>query len=272
VNNKCVYLHKLNGEVVYVGSGCKLRASKKTCRSMEHLSVWDDLEIDIIHENLSTAESIKLEQDLIDKHWNSGKLFNKNKTVHAVKQISLEELDEVLSYDESSSTFLRWKVSNSRKVKAGDPAGCIGNHGYAQVKFKGKFYQAHRIVLVLNNKEDIPEGMVVDHIDGNKANNLLSNLRVVSQSDNSKNKTHNKSNTGYQGITERANRRNFVVSFTDSKHIYTNFSYTDKPRKSSKNHYPTREQALAAALAYRDTLVIQGKITITNKDELNGIN
>jgi hypothetical protein len=72
-----------------------------------------------------------------------------------------------------------------------------------------------------------------------------------------------KSNTGYQGISEVVSNKNFVVSFSDSKQIPTYFSYTDKPKKTSKNHFPTREQAFEAALAFRDFLVKQGKIILT---------
>jgi hypothetical protein len=267
MNNKVVYIHKLNGKVVYVGSGCKLRVNSKSCRSLEHLEIWDKLQIEIVSENLSVTESIRLEQSLIDDYWSSGKLLNKNRNVYSVKQISFEDLDKVLYYDETSFTFLRWKVNTGLTIKAGTPAGRIDHHGYARIRFEGKNYQAHRIVLVLNTKEDIPDGFVVDHIDGNKSNNSLNNLRIVSQSDNIRNKSHKKSNTGFQCICEDINRKNFRVSFTDSKQIFTYFSYTDKPTKATKSHYPTRELALEAALAYRNSLVDQGLIILTNKEE-----
>jgi len=263
MGNKCVYVHKQDGIVVYVGSGDKLRANSKTNRSPEHILIWDKLQIEIVSNNLSTAESIKLEQDLIDNHWPSGKLLNRNKNVYSVKRIRFEELNEVLYYDETSPTFLRWKVSTAKKIKAGDSVGYINNNGYIHVRLKGKNYLAHRIVLVLSTKEDIPDGFVVDHIDGNRSNNSIGNLRIVNQSDNSINKIHKIPNTGHKGISEQVNQKCFKVSFTDCKRIFKYFSYTDKPNKRSNNHYPTRELAFEAALAYRDTLVQQGKIILT---------
>lgn len=272
MSDKVVYVHKLNGEVVYVGSGCRQRASSRSGRSNEHLLVWDKLQIEIVSENLSVAESINQEQDLIDNHWNSGKLLNRNKNVYFVNKLNFEELSEVLYYDETSFTFLRWKVNAGLTIKAGTAAGRTNNHGYVHVTFKGKKYLTHRLVVLLHTKEDIPNGFVIDHIDGNKANNSLSNLRIVSQSDNLRNKVHNKSNTGYQGIIERPNRKHFVVYFRCNKLIQINFSYHDKPRKSKKGHYQTRELAFEAALAYRNSLVDQGLIILTNKEELNGSN
>lgn len=261
-----MYIHKLDGEVVYVGSGCKRRVTSKKDRSAEHLSVWDKLEVEIIGENLSSNESIKLEQYFIYKFWDSGKLFNKRKNVYAVKQPNFEELNEVLYYDESSITFVRWKVGFGN-ITAGTPAGCINNHGYVHITFKGKKYLAHRIVLLLNTKEDIPDGLVVDHIDGDRTNNLLSNLRVISPSDNQRNKKHRKSNTCIQGIYENKKYKYFAVQFREDKAIITCFSYNNKPRKSNENHYQNRELALEAALKYRNSLVDSGKIVLTNKEE-----
>jgi hypothetical protein len=265
MNNKCVYVHKLNGEVVYVGSGGKQRSYDRTGRSEEHLSVWGDIQIEILHENLSIAESTRLEQDLINTHWRCNKLFNKRKLVYVPKKLNYNELNEFLYYDESSPTYLRWKV-DKRCVKANGVAGGTGSHGYTQLCFNGKNYRGHRVIWVLCNKVDIEDGLVIDHIDGNKLNNKISNLRSVSPSDNQRNKKHKQSNTGFQGISENLNGKCFQVSFSNPKTIAEYFSYTDKPNKRSKNHYPIREQALAAALAYRDTLVNQGRIILTSKE------
>lgn len=64
----------------------------------------------------------------------------------------------------------------------------LTNYGYYQVKIDGKYKLVHR--LVAEAFIDNPNNhSVVDHIDRNRQNNSVSNLRWVSQSDNLKNST-----------------------------------------------------------------------------------
>ena len=53
---------------------------------------------------------------------------------------------------------------------------------YACVSIKGKRVRLHRYIM------NPPEDMVVDHIDGDTTNNLRNNLRVVTQTDNLRNR------------------------------------------------------------------------------------
>lgn len=59
-------------------------------------------------------------------------------------------------------------------------------YGYCIVRFKGRNVPYHRIIWVLLNG-DIPVGIQIDHIDGNKINNDISNLRLVSNRENQQN-------------------------------------------------------------------------------------
>lgn len=63
--------------------------------------------------------------------------------------------------------------------------------GYRRVCFdrgpRGRFRAfAHRLVWVLHNGP-IPDGFLVDHIDGDHLNNRIENLRLVNKSGNSQN-------------------------------------------------------------------------------------
>ena len=49
----------------------------------------------------------------------------------------------------------------------------------------------------------IPEGMTIDHIDGDTSNNSLSNLRLADRYGQAQNRGHFKNNTsGYKGVTQ----------------------------------------------------------------------
>ena len=59
--------------------------------------------------------------------------------------------------------------------------------GYCLVWFKDKALKYHRIIWTLLNG-DIPEGMQIDHIDGDRLNNNVNNLRLVSSRGNGQNR------------------------------------------------------------------------------------
>ena len=92
-----------------------------------------------------------------------------------------------------------------RIASAGDIAGCKvsrpdGTRCCYSVKVNGKVYRVHRIVYSLHHG-DIPEGYVVDHIDRNPWNNIITNLRCVTQGQNNKNRSmQNNNSTGFTGV------------------------------------------------------------------------
>lgn len=64
-------------------------------------------------------------------------------------------------------------------------AGDVDNRGYARIRYKYKKFSVHRIIY-RKFKGKLVEGMTVNHIDGNKLNNNINNLELVTQSDNNK--------------------------------------------------------------------------------------
>ena len=59
--------------------------------------------------------------------------------------------------------------------------------GYCQVWFNGTMIRYHNIIWVLSTGKDIPQGLEIDHINGNKLDNRIENLRVVSHRKNGQN-------------------------------------------------------------------------------------
>lgn len=96
--------------------------------------------------------------------------------------ISRKEILESLDYSPETGRFV-WRKNTGRAV-AGDQAGCRKGDGYIVIRFKGKLYRAHRLAWFLVNG-DWPEA--VDHINHNKADNRIKNLRRASKKINGRN-------------------------------------------------------------------------------------
>lgn len=93
--------------------------------------------------------------------------------------------------------FLLWKKSVGT-IKAGKKVESVSNRGYVVVQVGGKRYLAHRVIWMLLNGR-MPE--MVDHIDGNKQNNLIENLREVDNTLNHWNeRKRSTNNSGHKGV------------------------------------------------------------------------
>lgn len=73
-------------------------------------------------------------------------------------------------------------------------------NGYARITWKGDTYYVHNVVWELFN-EDVPENHVIDHIDTDKSNNSINNLRLCTVSENNRNTKLRKNNKlGVKGL------------------------------------------------------------------------
>jgi hypothetical protein len=93
----------------------------------------------------------------------------------------IDELRKRLAY--RSDGVLIWKRPLSCKIKPGHLAGTITNFGYLHVQFNKTKFVAHRIVWAIVKRED-PLGVQIDHINENKLDNRIANLRKASREQN----------------------------------------------------------------------------------------
>ena len=85
----------------------------------------------------------------------------------------------------------------------------LTNRGYAATKFRNL---RSRIFFHKYAFPDCPNGMVCDHIDGNRLNNTRQNIRFVTSVQNCKNHKVSKSNTsGYTGVSWQKMRKSWVA-------------------------------------------------------------
>ena len=94
----------------------------------------------------------------------------------------MADFNDVLAYNPEEGT-LTWKVSRGRVAK-GQRAGAPHGQGYRQVRILGKVYLEHRVIWKMQTGEWPPEDKVIDHINGEKADNRWANLRLLFQARN----------------------------------------------------------------------------------------
>ena len=122
-----------------------------------------------------------------------------------IREYVFSELSEYFKLDENSPSGLvrirsKWNnpiASQNVGVRGfetnGDPNGW-------SLRFKNTEYKVHRIIWTLVYGE-IDSSLVVDHLDGNPFNNSISNLKVKTQKNNSRNqRLHSNSTTGHSGV------------------------------------------------------------------------
>ena len=110
----------------------------------------------------------------------------------------LDEIRQMLSYCPATGEF-RWRVDRGR-IKAGDVAGSVDKStGYLQIRANYKLLLGHRLAWFMIYGK-MPSG-VIDHINRNKTDNRITNLRDTSHRKNQWNRGVNKNNTsGVSGV------------------------------------------------------------------------
>lgn len=127
-------------------------------------------------------------------------------------------LKELLDYLPNTGEFV-WKISHPRAGK-GRIAGAKDYHGYVVIRLDTVLYKAHRLAWLYVKGEWPEKGL--DHINQNKSDNRIENLRIADQSinmHNAKLKPNNKS--GVSGVTWRADRNKWCARI---KVGYKNFN------------------------------------------------
>lgn len=120
------------------------------------------------------------------------------------KLLSHQDLISVLDYNESSGIFV-WKKGIGGSTKKGKEAGnCRISSGYLDVNFFGKTYRLHRLAWFYVYKK-WPENYI-DHINGDKQDNRILNLRDVTHRENMLNNA--KTRSGSLGGCYFEKRRN----------------------------------------------------------------
>lgn len=108
----------------------------------------------------------------------------------------IEKAASLVNYDPETGVF-RWAVSRCG-CHAGDLAG-DSRDGYWRIRIKRKAWRAHRLAWFITYGEVPNRG--IDHINRNRSDNRMVNLRLASSQENSRNLPLSKANkTGITGV------------------------------------------------------------------------
>ena len=99
-------------------------------------------------------------------------------------RLTAERARQLVSYDEETGA-ITWLVSRPGRCRIGGLAGSVNAQGYVMLSLDGQRYCGHRVAW-LHVHGCWPSGQI-DHIDGDRSNNALRNLRDVPSGINSQN-------------------------------------------------------------------------------------
>ena len=156
-------------------------------------------------------------------------------------EITKELLHELLDYNPNTG-YLIWKVHRGGTARKGTRAGALDHEGYRLVSLYNKTYKAHRLIW-LYVTGNWPEG-VIDHLDHDKDNNKLDNLRDCSHS-------HNSHNTSSKG----KGKSKYLGVYIDSKSGRPTASIRIGGKTKYLGSFDSEEEAHAAYLSVKRLLL-----------------
>ena len=118
----------------------------------------------------------------------------------AERILDVNQLREILDYNPETGVFV-WKRMLAHRRKSGSVAGSK-THGYVEIGVWNRSYRAHHLAWLYVYGE-WPKG-VIDHIDGDRSNNAISNLREATNQQNAQNRhwaSSSKESSSLLGIT-----------------------------------------------------------------------
>jgi len=122
--------------------------------------------------------------------------------------ITQEEVNKLFKYNPKTG-ILTNRINRSPRGKAGFTVGSSDGRGYLNTTIHGNPYKIHRIIFLYVNGY-LPDQ--VDHIDGDRGNNKIKNLRPATNKENQQNSKISKNNTsGYKGVSWCKVRKKYIA-------------------------------------------------------------
>jgi hypothetical protein len=119
----------------------------------------------------------------------------------------LEVLNDRFEYDPETGalTRIRWGYG---------PAGYLTSTGYLRVKVNDTHYRVARLVWKMHYGEDPPKNMSIDHINRDRTDNRIANLRLATHRENNCNRKGRGDRKQPQTVAKRTVKTNKPVILT----------------------------------------------------------
>lgn len=193
------------------------------------------------------------------RHLNGDKIDNRLSNLALLESdedkpdLTQDRLCFLLSYNENTGDFTNLTYRGARAVVGGE-AGVLRKDGYKAVTVDGVHYLAHRLAWLYVHGRWPAE--MVDHVNGDRGDNRLSNLREAKVWQNSANSSsRSTSGTGIKGVSYVARKKKYTARVMVQSHLY-NLGY-----------FSTKEEAAEAiAEAHRQH---QGEFARSATERIN---
>ena len=138
---------------------------------------------------------------------------------------------ELFTYEEGK---LFWRRPTSNRVKVGQEAGTLTTNGYKIVQYDKKFRMLHRVIWDYHYDEGC-EGYLIDHIDNDRLNNRIENLRVCDYSQNAANSfSHSDSRLKSKGVSVHGNKFRAQIAHQGKRYHLGVFDTEEEAREVYK--------------------------------------
>ena len=124
------------------------------------------------------------------------------------------------------------RLHRLNQMPSGSVAGHVTKKGYTNIRVDGRMYKAHRLIFLYHHGY-IPE--IIDHIDCDRENNRIENLRACTKSQNGMNRAGAYGKSGVRNVYQRGGKFQVHIRREGATHYFGTFETVEAASSGRKN-------------------------------------